>query len=151
MNLSSQATAVDFTVNDESTDDEVEGVDLSSSACKKAYEGLDRPKWMLMSMCIGLCSSDGRRMGDMEAPPYKEMKYRKLIVPTSAQLRKEVSRRCEMTGDDEPKCRYWNLEKLTKWLKDHPITCLIDREYSIFSWRRRGCMEFLPVLLRPRR
>lgn len=132
---SDQFTAASTPVNTpgvgDDDDDEEEQRCHNGSACKRKYESVDRPKWMLFSMCVGMFGIDGRRLGDTDVAPYRDMKFRKTCIPTSIQYREEVSRRCQATGKEPPQCRYWNKEKLLLWLKDNPVNNLDDREWLL--------------------
>ena len=61
-----------------------------------------------MAMCVELHHLDGRKLSDAEDFPCKEMKLRKLLVPTSAHLCEEVKRRCAHAGEENPTCRHWS-------------------------------------------
>jgi hypothetical protein len=112
-------------------DEEDGGHDFGMSRCKANYEENSKAKWCLFSMIVGLIGGDGRQLGDTEAPPYLTMKFRKNLVPTSVHYRNEVARRCNAMDIEAPQCRYWNKDKLFTWLKQHPVTNLLEREWLL--------------------
>jgi hypothetical protein len=87
----------------DSDEEEEHGHDFSVSACKQLYNNSERKKCVLFAMVVGLFGADGRRLGDTDVHPYKDMKMRKQIVPTScwqkyAQLR---SKRATFLGGNK--------------------------------------------------
>ena len=122
-----QATSPEMDLLEDSDDE----MSFTGSVCKARYEECGKSKWSLFTMLVGLIASDGRHLGDTEAEPYRNMKFRKVLVPTSQQYRNEVTRRCKVLGLDAPQCKYWNKEKLTAWLKQNPIVDLVDRQWLL--------------------
>lgn len=102
------------------------------SECQRVYAASGTNKAVLFSMLVCQHSNDGRKLGNTEESPYKDMKFRKLLVPTSKHYRDEVGRRAvamEIPKKERPQCKYWNIKKLLDWLRENPLMDLIDREW----------------------
>jgi hypothetical protein len=99
-------------------------IDEESACCvsEQVYLDHDRSKWKLFTMLVGIKDDSGRVLGDTELSPYKEMKLRKNLVPTSKNYyREEIERRSFLYSIEEPKCKFWNKDRLMAWLKENPI------------------------------
>ena len=120
----------------DSSDEEDCAMSFTGSVCKEKYEAAGKAKWCLFAMLVGLIGSDGRELGDTDVEPYRSMKFRKLVVPTSQQYKNEVTRRSKCLGVEQPQCKYWNKEKLTAWLKQNPISNLVDRQFLLEEEQR---------------
>ena len=109
---------------------------LFSPDDEDSHEGGHDFSKSMCTMLVGLIDGDGRALGDTEVAPYKEMKYRKSLVPTSAQYRAEVDRRASTMEVSAPQCKYWSKEKLLTWLKKNPVDVLLEREWLLREERK---------------
>lgn len=53
------------------------------SECKSVHVHSGCQTTVLFAMFVGQCSDNGRRLGDTDAGPHKDMKFRKHLVPVS--------------------------------------------------------------------
>ncbi|CAB9521596.1 unknown protein [Seminavis robusta] len=84
----------------------------------------------LMAMAMGLTSVDGRELGNTDIEPFVSMKFHKKVVPTAKDLMEEIKRRCKLDSSKKaPSCRHWNKDKLVSWLKENPMSDVIDRVF----------------------
>lgn len=58
------------------------------------YLSKNRIKRSLFVMLVGIKDDNDRVLGNTETSPYKDMKLRKCLVPTSKHYRDEIDRRC---------------------------------------------------------
>jgi hypothetical protein len=109
--------------------------------CERSYKSNGEKLCELMSMCIGLKSSDERTLGDACVEPYVSMKHRKKVNPTQKHMSEEILRRAVAIADEDsaPTCKYWTKEKLVLWLNENPVTepedvaFLVAEEQKLFD------------------
>ena len=90
------------------------------------YERSNGAKSLLMSMCIGLSSSDTeeRVLGDVTVEPFLSSKQKRQFIPKKSELVKEVERRFDLKLDDgekKPRAGNWSNTTLIEWLMSHPL------------------------------
>jgi hypothetical protein len=93
---------------------------------KYRYESSNGAKSLLLTMCIGLESSDdaNRRLGDVTLEPYLSSKQKRQFNPKKAELVKEVERRYELSDSNvekKPRAGNWSNSMLVQWLQNHPV------------------------------
>ena len=93
---------------------------------KYRYERSNGTKSLLMTMCIGLSSSDTeeRVLGDVTVEPFLSSKQKRQFTPKKSELVKEVERRFDLKLDDgekKPRAGNWSNKTLIEWLMSHPL------------------------------
>jgi len=100
------------------------------SACKSLYE-VDNCKRLLMSMVIGLKSSDGRTLGDLSEEPYASMRQKAKFQPVAKDLKDEQNRRAVSFGLKAFKNQHYSKAKSQEWLEANPVTNKLDVEFLL--------------------
>ncbi|CAB9521922.1 hypothetical protein SEMRO_1249_G256020.1 [Seminavis robusta] len=91
----------------------------------------------LMTMGIGLKTSDLREIGNVEQEPYRSMKLKKKVTPTQKHMVEEIKRRCIVDGHlEHPKCGHWDKKKCLVWLQRNPLTNASDRAFVIAAEKK---------------
>ena len=111
---------------------------LSISASEQFFLDSDRTVLSLVILSIGLNDDDGSMMLDPNTAPWKTMNTN-TTKPKADVLKGECIRRwCAFIRKDlagavskecrakEPSNKYWNREKVMKYLCDHPISAARD-------------------------
>ena len=121
---------VDATVEDVS-DDEDEVLE-HAIACKTALEDKGNSKTMLFAMALGIINPDGTQFIkeiELNYAPYVGSSTRRSFVPKKKDLIEEVMRRATLEQSPRPKCKNWINAQLVDYLREHPITNLVDLVY----------------------
>ena len=84
-----------------------------------------------MSMVIGLKSSDGRVLGDLNEEPYASMRQKGKYIPVADDLKKEMNRRAVLCGIDPFKNKYYSKAKCQEWLEGNPVTGKLDVDFLL--------------------
>jgi len=113
-------------------DDSDSSADLGSLTCQQYFQRHDKNKAILLTMCLGLESADGKRLlGDPTSPPYDDLKPRTKWRPTNPMLVREVLRRCKASPSQKKpvRCSNWAGKKLVEWLSKNPVTAPLDVDW----------------------
>ncbi|CAB9520310.1 unknown protein [Seminavis robusta] len=91
----------------------------------------------LMTMGIGLKTSDFHEIGNVEEEPYRSMKLKKKVTATQKHMVEEIKRRCIVDGHlEQPKCGHWDKKKCLVWLQRNPLTNASDRAFVIAAEKK---------------
>ena len=97
--------------------DQSQSSEVDTLGGKYRYERSNGTKSLLMTMCIGLSSSDTeeRVLGDVTVDPFLSSKQKRQFIP-----KKAVDLKLD-DGEKKPRAGNWSNTTLIEWLRSHPL------------------------------
>ena len=122
--------------NDVHYDDNNAGTSgISICESERYFEANNRALKVLVVLCRGILNGDGKKLIDINAKPWCQIKPEKQVKPTNSEYVAEIKRRwTDFAGKPtnfkaEPSPKKWKTNRLLDWLDTNPITDASDIKY----------------------